>query len=90
MKSAGSARASEISYNEGIMRLAAVHSRTVEFRYSKGSGNVIETRQLEPNAVNVVNAGKDDEHITFSGFDPDRNQPRHYRMDRIKGDVKIV
>ena len=83
-------RASEISFNEGLMRLAAVHHKTVEFRYAKGEGAVIETRRLQPSDVNVIDAGKKSEHITFTGFDPDRVAVRHYRLDRIKGDAQIV
>lgn len=83
-------RASEISFNEGLIRLAAVHDRTVEFRYAKGEGAVIETRRLEPSDVNVIDAGKKTEHVTFTGFDPDRAAVRHYRLDRIKGDARIV
>ncbi len=83
-------RASEISFNEGVLRLASVHGRTTEFRYGKGAGALIETRRLKPSDVNVIGAGKKSEHVTFTGFDPDRNAVRNYRLDRIKGDVRVV
>lgn len=86
----GPVRASEVSYNEGLMRLAAVHDKPVEFRYAKGEGAVIETRRLEPSDVNIIDAGKKSEHVTFTGYDPDRGAVRHYRLDRIKGDARVV
>lgn len=83
-------RATEITYNEGILRLAAIHNKQVEFRYAKGDGGVIELRALKPNAVDIVSAGKADEHVTVTGYDPDRDSVRHYRLDRIKGDVRVA
>jgi hypothetical protein len=79
--------ASEVSFNEGIMRLAAVHGKTVTFRYAKGAKqSVIEQRTLTPTAVQK----DDDGTIRFFGVDPDRDAPRAYRIDRIKGEVKIA
>ncbi len=83
-------RASDISYNEGLMRLAMTHGRVVAFRYAKATGAVIESRALKPNDVNVIDAGKATEHVTFTGYDPDRDSVRHYRLDRIKGDVTVI
>lgn len=83
-------RASDVSFNEGLLRLAALHGKTVEFRYAKGDGNVIELRALQPKTVAVINAGLNDEHVTFTGFDPDREQTRHYRLDRMKGEVRVA
>lgn len=83
-------RATEITFNEGILRLAAIHDKQVEFRYAKGDGGVIELRALKPESVKIIKAGKPDEHVTVTGYDPDREQPRHYRLDRIKGDVRIA
>jgi predicted DNA-binding transcriptional regulator YafY len=77
--------ASQISFNEGLLRLAAVHSKTVTFRYAKGDGAVIETRTLQPTEVKEV-AG----HVTFTGYDPDRDEPRAYRVDRMKGEVSVA
>lgn len=78
-------RASEVSFNEGLMRLAAVHGKTVTFRYAKGGGAVIETRVLKPENVQQVG-----DHVTFTGYDPDRDEPRAYRVDRIKGEVSVA
>lgn len=79
-------RASEVSFNEGVMRLAAVHEKTVEFRYAKADGRIIETRALQPESVTVTKDG----HTTFVGYDPDRGEPRSYRVDRIKGEARFV
>lgn len=79
-------RASEVSFNEGILRLAAVHGKTVEFRYAKGDEKIIETRALKPESVTVSKDG----HMTFVGYDPDRDAPRSYRVDRIKGEARFV
>lgn len=78
-------RASDVSFNEGLMRLAAVHNKMVSFRYAKGDGKVIESRTLVPADVKTVG-----DHVTFTGFDPDRDGPRAYRVDRIKGTVGLV
>lgn len=78
-------RASEVSFNEGLLRLAAVHDKAVTFRYAKGDGRVIEQRTLEPEAVREVKG-----HTIFVGYDPDREEVRSYRIDRIKGEVRIA
>ncbi len=77
--------ASEISFNEAMLRLAAIHKKTAIFRYAKGLGGVIEVRALVP--CNLKDHG---DHVTFTGDDPDRNAPRSYRSDRIKGDVGFL
>lgn len=77
-------RASEVSFNEGLMRLAAVHKVQVSFRYAKGDGAMIETRTVVPSDVKTVG-----DHVTFTGYDPDREQMRAYRLDRIKGVVGV-
>ncbi len=78
-------RASAVSFNEGLLRLAAVNEKTVEFSYAKGDGNVIERRRLRPEKVEE---GKDGS-VRFVGYDPDRDEPRAYRVDRIKGEIEI-
>ena len=78
--------ASAISFNEALIRLCLVHDRTVEFRYAKGDGTVIETRRVTP-ATLTESKG---EYLVFSGFDPDRDAPRAYRVGRILGDVHVV
>lgn len=71
--------------NESLIAVAAEHDLKIEFRYAKGDGAVIEQRSLVPEYVNDGKAGK-----TVVGFDPDRNDVRAYRLDRIKGNVAVV
>jgi predicted DNA-binding transcriptional regulator YafY len=78
--------ASDISFNEAVFRLAAIHKKTVTFSYSKGDGKVIEHRRLEPTGVAHT---KSDGEVYFTGFDPDRGAGRHYRLDRILGEVTL-
>lgn len=78
-------RASDISFNEGIIRLAAVHEKTVEFRYIKGFDAPIETRRFVPSQV-----GGSGENLRFLGYDEDREALRSFRLDRIKGTVAVV
>lgn len=78
-------RASDISFNEGMLRLAAAHKKPVTFRYAKGGGGVIETRTLIPMTVAKVG-----DHMTFTGFDTDRDEPRAYRVDRMMGQVTVA
>ncbi len=79
--------ASTVSFNEGILRLAAVHGRLVTFRYAKADGKNIETRAFAP--VTVATSAKG--AVYFTGPDPDRDDGlRNYRLDRIKGEVEFV
>lgn len=77
--------ASQISFNEGIVRLAKIHKRMIEFRYEKSPGAPIETRRLKPETFREGTKG-----MSFVGFDPDRQAPRSFRVDRIRGDVTVV
>ena len=79
-------RASEVSFNEGILRLAAVHEQRVSFRYAKGDGAHIEQRTLVPETLFKANDGS----LLVAGQDPDRNEYRAYRVDRIKGEVSAA
>lgn len=78
-------KAADISFNEGLMRLAAIHKKIVSFRYAKGDGQVIEARSLVPSDVKTVG-----DHVTFTGYDPDRDEIRAYRVDRIKGGAAVT
>lgn len=78
-------RASDITFNEGVLRLAAVHGRRVEFRYAKSEGAPVEHRSFVPEAVHVTRKGD----TVVIGPDPDRDGIRSYRLDRIKGEVHI-
>jgi predicted DNA-binding transcriptional regulator YafY len=80
-----SVKASQISFNEAILRVATVHDRVVEFRYEKGKDKPIETRQFTPAKIVQSKDG-----MSFQGFDSDREALRTFRVDRIKGDVRIV
>lgn len=74
------------SLNEAFLRAAARFKRTVRFTYAKGDGNVLERRTLRPEAVYETL----DNRLIVAGWDTDRDEPRCYRLDRIKGDVELV
>ena len=79
-------RASDVSFNEGVLRLAAVHGRKVEFRYAKSDTAPIEHRSFIPEHVNTTREG----NVVVLGPDDDRDGAiRSYRIDRIKGEVSI-
>lgn len=79
-------RASDISFNEGVLRLAAVHGRKVEFRYAKSATAPVEARSFVPVSVASTKEG----NIIVIGPDEDRDGAiRAYRLDRIKGEVSI-
>jgi predicted DNA-binding transcriptional regulator YafY len=78
-------KASDVSFNEGVLRLAAIHNKQVVFRYAKGDGKIIESRTFIPG--NISGKGAD---TRFTGYDPDRDEPRAYRIDRIKGEVRFA
>jgi predicted DNA-binding transcriptional regulator YafY len=72
--------------NADLLRVAIAHGESVIFRYAKGAnGSVIETRSLVPNAIQAIG-----DHETVVGYDPDREDVRAYRLDRIKGNVQVV
>lgn len=81
---AGAVLASSISFNEAILRVAAAHNRPVTFRYAKGKGGIIESRTLVPGTLKDLG-----DHKTFTGWDPDRDAVRAFRLDRIKGEVGL-
>lgn len=79
-------RASDVSFNEGVLRLAAIHNKKVVFRYAKGEkGAVIETREFKPGSISGEGAA-----LRFTGYDEDRDAVRAYRIDRIKGEVRFA
>lgn len=81
-----SVKASQISFNEGVLRLALIHIKQVEFRYEKRSDAPIESRRLIPSRITIAKGGD----MSFFGWDPDREAERQFRVDRIKGDVRFV
>jgi hypothetical protein len=80
----GSAEVSD-SFNEAVMQLAAKFGRTVYFSYAKGKGDIIEHRQLEPAVMREVKGNK-----IVVGHDPERDEPRSYRLDRVKGVISFA
>jgi predicted DNA-binding transcriptional regulator YafY len=80
-----SVKASQISFNEAILRVAVIHERVVEFRYEKGPDQPIEHRRFKPESIKQTK-----EHMSFVGYDEDREALRTFRVDRIKRDVRIV
>lgn len=79
-------RASDITFNEGVLRLAAVHGRKVEFRYAKSPASPVEARSFVPTSVTTTRDG----NVVIVGPDEDRDgEIRSYRLDRIKGEVSI-
>jgi hypothetical protein len=80
-------RASDVTFNEGVLRLAAVHGRKVEFRYAKADNAPIEARAFVPESVNRTAKGA----TVIIGPDDDRaGEYRSYRLDRIKGEVSFA
>jgi predicted DNA-binding transcriptional regulator YafY len=73
------------SLNATLLQHGIDSKLTCRFRYAKGNNeSVIETRFLVP--YNIVSIG---DHETVMGYDPDRDEPRAYRLDRIKGLVEF-
>lgn len=85
MEHLSDARASDISFNEAILRVAAVHARKVRFRYSKSPTAPIEDREFVPEGVYETRDG----NVVIVGQDDDREGIRSYRLDRIKGEVTL-
>lgn len=81
----GPVLASSISFNEGVIRLAAIHGKTVQFRYAKSQTAPVELRTFVPQSVQ--GAG---DKLRFVGDDEDRGAKRSFRLDRIKGTVEVV
>lgn len=81
---AGAVKASDIPLNEALIRVAAAHGVECSFRYAKGDGGTIEWRAFVPSDVKRVG-----DHVTFTGYDPDRDDYRAFRSDRIKGSVQV-
>lgn len=72
------------SFNEQLLQVAINNDRRVAFKYAKGQGAIIESRQLDPVKLDDVKG-----HKIVTGFDPDRDEIRAYRLDRIQGTVSI-
>lgn len=79
------ANATKLGFNEGVLRLAGIHGREVEFRYTKSEAAPVETRRLL-----VENVETHGDAVLVGGKDPDRGEYRNFRLDRIKGDVRFA
>lgn len=74
------------SWNRVALETAAALDAGVTFRYAKGVGEAsIESRVLSE----VFDVREVKGHVVVTGFDPDRNDVRAYRLDRIKGTVQV-
>jgi predicted DNA-binding transcriptional regulator YafY len=73
----------DATWNSALIELAIKFERTITFQYAKGTGSYIETRRLAPDALHAARDGSQN----VIGYDPDRQDVRAYRLDRIKGDV---
>jgi predicted DNA-binding transcriptional regulator YafY len=74
------------SLNVTMIRVAQAYEKPITFRYAKGkTGRTIEQRSLVPHEVKSFG-----DHLTVVGFDPDRDEVRAYRVDRIKGNVQVA
>lgn len=82
-----SVKASTLSFNEAVLRLAVIHGKRVQFHYEKAANKPIEHRQLEPKSITVPSGGG---RVTFVGYDPLRDATRSFRVDRIKGEVEFA
>ncbi len=73
----------ELSLNELLVRAAIAHGQSVYFRYSAPNGP-IQIRRLIPKELKDFSG-----NICLIGYDPDRDEPRSFRLDRIKGAVAV-
>ena len=72
--------------NLAALTTAILYGYRVSFRYAKGEDQaIIEPRTLEPTEI-----VRDGDTVRVIGIDPDRDDYRSYRLDRIKGAVLSV
>ena len=74
----------DLDWNETAIAAAVHFEKAIKFAYDKGEG-VIEQRTLYPKASYAAPNG-----IVVVGDDPDRNDVRAFRLDRIQGEVVVV
>jgi len=53
----------------------------LHFFYRKGAGEPVELRALSPYELRTSAAG----HLLVLGFDHDRQEVRHFRIERVRG-----
>lgn len=78
-------RVADLEPNEALLRVAAIHKLPVSFRYAKRDGAIIETRTVVPENFLPGNDGT----LIVNGTDQDRGGIRAFRLDRIKGQVRV-
>lgn len=75
------------SFNLTAFQAAKELGLSVEFKYSKGNVGGIETRTLaEIDSVHETAKG----HTVVTGYDEDREDPRMFRVDWVKGFVTVT
>lgn len=77
--------AADVSFNESVLRLAALHSREVTFRYVKPDGSSPTPRTVIPFEIQEIKGNR-----LVLTEDHDREDYRAYRLDRIRGDVEFT
>lgn len=83
---AGGSSARE-SFNLTAFQAAKELGLSVKFNYSKGNTGSIEPRDLaEVEKVETTSKG----HLIVNGYDEDREEPRTFRVDWIKGFVEVT
>lgn len=75
------------SFNLTAFQAAKELGLGVKFRYSKSNTGSIETRDMaEVEEVKTTSKG----HVIVHGYDEDREDPRTFRVDWIKGFVEVT
>lgn len=74
-------------WNQDAIAAAIEYSRTARFSYEKqsGPGGIIERRTLQPSELCYTRLGEP----FVVGYDPDREDVRAFRLDRIIGHVEV-
>ena len=73
-----------LDWNETAIAAAIHFEKEIQFAYDKGEG-VIEQRRLFPKVSYAAPNG-----IVITGDDPDRDDVRAFRLDRIQGEVVVA
>lgn len=78
-------RASKVSFTEGLLRLAAIHSKTVNFGYRSLEGEPVVPREVVVDKITRSVAG----NLLMYGYDTDAEDVRCFRLDRINDAVLV-
>ena len=92
MIKAPNAKASDISFEEGLIRLAATHGRRIAFSYAKDDKSPIERREGVPETVfrSISPEAASTQVTTFTLRDTARKAWRQFRLDRVVGEPEIL